>query len=694
VSGTGHLTIPSHPGTKLAVGDAGVGALNILNGGTVSAISGGLVIVGAAASGNGTVNVSAGSWSADFDLTIGTLGTGTVAITNGGYVTTHGAIIGEGTASNGALTLDGPGSQYYGLLGLSVGSAGSGSLSVTNGATVVSREADVAGYGGGTGTASVTGAGSRWDNIILLIGTVGVGDVTIADGAVVHVDPYFDGTRKVILGPTGTLNIGTGGLSGTLETITVQNAGTLNFNHSDNVLFSTEITGAGNVLKSGSGTTTLTNVAGATGQIASNGGTLIVQNSVGSTLFGATNGGTLRFDGNTVNLASSGLIRSLAGSTVEYNAATVNGGFLRGPGTHHIVANLNSSKFGGVTTYNSVELLQDSPATLTNFTNGGTLTNNATLTFDGGTNTSSGHITVNALMSAADLTSNGVININAGGTLEHSFANLVAGGGSRTTVHPGGTIELLSGSELDVNGGLLTNDGTISGTVNVNYGSLAKGAGTYGVVNVNEGGVYAPGSSPGISTAAAVEFENGNFSTAAPRLVMELAGATAGTQYDQLHVTGPLSLAGVLEVMLVNGFVPSAGQSFDILDWGSLAGTFTSLALPPLAGLAWNTDQLYSTGVIRVVADAGLPGDFNNDGAVNAADYIPWRKGIGVASTPANYNLWHTNFGRTAAGGSLANAPSVPEPRSVILLAGLTPILNAAYRLRLRKLPAPAKNRG
>jgi hypothetical protein len=175
-----------------------------------------------------------------------------------------------------------------------------------------------------------------------------------------------------------------------------------------------------------------------------------------------------------------------------------------------------------------------------------------------------------------------------------------------------------SGQTLELNGGLLVNNGRVSGTTNVNSGSVAKGAGTFGVVNVNQGGVYAPGNSAGVSNAASVRFANTPI-VGGPTLMIELAGTTPGTGYDQLRVAGPLALGGTLAVSLIEGFTPVAGSSFDILDWGTLSGTFSTLALPTLSGLAWNTSQLYTTGVLSLAA-AGLRGDFNLDGTINALD--------------------------------------------------------------------------
>jgi hypothetical protein len=53
---------------------------------------------------------------------------------------------------------------------------------------------------------------------------------------------------------------------------------------------------------------------------------------------------------------------------------------------------------------------------------------------------------------------------------------------------------------------------------------------------------------------------------------------------------------------LINGFVPAVGNSFDILDFASAAGSF-SLSLPNLgAGKAWNTSTLLTNGTISVAA--------------------------------------------------------------------------------------------
>jgi hypothetical protein len=69
---------------------------------------------------------------------------------------------------------------------------------------------------------------------------------------------------------------------------------------------------------------------------------------------------------------------------------------------------------------------------------------------------------------------------------------------------------------------------------------------------------------------------------------------------------------------------------------------------------------------LELAINAGsLPGDFNNDVAVDVADYVMWRK-IG---TPTGYNTWRANFGQPTGSGADASAhATVPEPASTWLL--------------------------
>ena len=86
------------------------------------------------------------------------------------------------------------------------------------------------------------------------------------------------------------------------------------------------------------------------------------------------------------------------------------------------------------------------------------------------------------------------------------------------------------------------------------------------------------------------------------------------------------------------------------------------VAPPPgaIAGLALTSD-LWS---MNVVYTTSLPGDFNGDGHVDAADYDYWRQNDG---TPAGYQTWRSNFGNSANAAGAA-VSEVPEPRTLLLL--------------------------
>jgi hypothetical protein len=149
-------------------------------------------------------------------------------------------------------------------------------------------------------------------------------------------------------------------------------------------------------------------------------------------------------------------------------------------------------------------------------------------------------------------------------------------------------------------------------------------------------------------------------------------GLAPANSYGKLDTDATATLAGTLNVTLVNGYLPVSGNSFDILDSNTLIGTFSTLQLPTLeAGLSWDTSQLYTTGVLSVTGSTALPGDFNHDNAVNAADYVVWRKTNG---TTAGFNLWRANFGNMAgSGAALPSAASlsasVPESAALTVLA-------------------------
>jgi hypothetical protein len=106
---------------------------------------------------------------------------------------------------------------------------------------------------------------------------------------------------------------------------------------------------------------------------------------------------------------------------------------------------------------------------------------------------------------------------------------------------------------------------------------------------------------PGTAGAGTLTVNGNGTFVGGSTALFQLGGATAG-QFDKLSLTGTLAAGGTLDVDLINGFVPTAGNSFDILDFTTATGAFT-LSLPALGGgLSWNTSQLLTTGTISVAA--------------------------------------------------------------------------------------------
>jgi T5SS/PEP-CTERM-associated repeat protein len=274
-------------------------------------------------------------------------------------------------------------------------------------------------------------------------------------------------------------------------------------------------------------------------------------------------------------------------------------------------------------------------------------------------NSSPGAVTVDgagsAWMNQDHLDISGSLDVTNGGSVSASTVGVGVGG--TLTVTSGGSV---TASSIAINGGVVRGNGSLSTTGGVhNSGYLFAGVPSRGSLAV---------------TGDLVESSSG------ADLGIPIAGSSAN-QIGKLDVTGALQLNGVLEVVLFDGFMPVAGQSFDILDWGTLSGQFTSFSfssLPP--SLSWDTRQLYTTGVIRV----RLTGDYDDSGVVDASDYILWRKTLGSTINLAadgngngvvdqgDYDVWRAHFAGTGAGtaSDLTSAltTAVPEPGSELLL--------------------------
>jgi Bacterial Ig-like domain (group 3)/Domain of unknown function (DUF4214) len=130
------------------------------------------------------------------------------------------------------------------------------------------------------------------------------------------------------------------------------------------------------------------------------------------------------------------------------------------------------------------------------------------------------------------------------------------------------------GSTLAGDGTLLVNGTQTSSAVFVITGATVGGTGSVGSIT-STGGTVKPGTStPGLLTVAGGLTLDGNST-----FTVVLNGLSAGTEYSQVQVTGPVDLGGAtLEVSL--GFQPTGQPSFVAIDNmgnAAIAGTFAGL---------------------------------------------------------------------------------------------------------------------
>lgn len=79
----------------------------------------------------------------------------------------------------------------------------------------------------------------------------------------------------------------------------------------------------------------------------------------------------------------------------------------------------------------------------------------------------------------------------------------------------------------------------------------------------------------------------------------------------------------------------------------------------------------------------GVPGDFNNNGTVDAGDYVLWRKGGPLQNeidTPGTVNAqdyadWRAQFGNPPGSGSSLATAAVPEPAVLVLFMFIAPLI-------------------
>jgi T5SS/PEP-CTERM-associated repeat protein len=644
-------------GRDLVVGWDGTGTLNIDSGGVLTMSTSPSVALATGSTGTVTVSGTGSAFNNADQLQIAVFGTGSLDISGGAQVTNTLAVVGWMAGSDGTATVTGAGSTWTNSSELHIASEGTAVLEIMDGGQVSNTFAAVGLEAGSNGTASVGGEGSLWTSSTELhIGYGGVGELTIDAGGEVRSDVGVIGTSP---GSNGTATVTGDGSTWALT---------------DQLLVGVE--GIGTVLIEEGAIVTAEGVrvgfvAGGDGELTITGGGSSVTSGQ-QVQIGQLSAGDLVLSDGALLDSKKGTSPTNTSGIIGTEPTGVGIATITGAGTRWEQDGGMNVGFRGMGTMNVQEgaVIHSADGIIARF------------------DVATGTVTVSGANSSW-LVDN---ELHVGGSAAGDGGTATLNVSADASVSVGSLLRVWNGGTVSLTGGTLTadsiqhNDG---GAFNFTGGTLHVETFTGNLTN--SGGTLAPGASPGTTTIA------GNYAQDSGTLQIELASPD---NFDKLVVNGDLTLGGTLSVLLLDDYSPAAGATFDILNWTNLTGTFSTLQLPTLAGsLTWNTTGLYTDGVLAVDGEGGLMGDYNSDGAVNAADYVVWRKNNG---TQEEYDRWRANFGRPPGAGAAAAASSgsigsvsaaVPEPEAAtLMLLGIsaTYLLSRAARSNRRPWIAAA----
>ena len=382
--GNGHLVVTGE-GTTIdldvgatssfdAGGDGGTGVIEVLDGAVVTVDGrghfGASIIFDRGGGvleqflGHGTLTVDDARVTYADTLDIGEQATGVLNIRNGGFVSNSDGYLGSftnivGSAGNGTATVTGAGSTWQNSGILHVGDQGTGELKVLAGGSVTDASAVMAKAANSIGKATVTGANSTWSSTgNLTVGNLGTATLTVADGGTVS-------AAAVSINALSTLNIGTGGAAGEVDTASIANAGLIRFEHTGALAFAVPISGTGRFTKEGSGVLTLGGISTYSGATTVSAGTLVLDGSISGSAVGVDANGRLMGTGTLGSLALSGTLApgNSIGTLKATGNVTINAGSVY---EVEIDTNGNSDLFavdGSLTLAGGTVVVQHAPGT-------------------------------------------------------------------------------------------------------------------------------------------------------------------------------------------------------------------------------------------------------------------------------------------------------------------------------------------
>jgi hypothetical protein len=323
-------------------------------------------------------------------------------------------------------------------------------------------------------------------------------------------------------------------------------------------------------------------------------------------------------------IGNNGHLTIEAGATLTVNGAAVGGHtFNNGAGslTNHGTLNISSGAgafsgllFQGGVTFNNTGTINLSNIGRRGLTlTGGPATNSGTINISyvglnsaglgdgflfnaGGTFTNSGTIVLGPGISANGLLQNsGTVFNNSGSITITAASSGITGGGTFNNIGSG-TVHFGTVGSTEIAANVTFNQassGTVSTDGDIDNAGTFKGDGAGAIGTFSSTNIMVPGASPGC-----LNFDS-DFATSGS-LQVEINGATPCSQFDQLTVAGTATVGGTLTVNF-GSFTPNMGQTFQIIDAGGNAGSFSNIVETPA------TIVLSYTNGVLTVESGGLP---------------------------------------------------------------------------------------
>ncbi len=237
--------------------------------------------------------------------------------------------------------------------------------------------------------------------------------------------------------------------------------------------------------------------------------------------------------------------------------------------------------------------------------NGGTLDNAGTIRVTAGT--------VSGLAPSGTLDNTGTIEVDSGTLdIDDTSINQISGttltAGSWAAMD-GATLEFPSGTDITSNAADLALGGAGSSIVGI--GGLSTNSGSF---TLDDGATFTTAgdfSNSGVLTLGdgGLLSVTGNFSqSSGATLSEEIGGTPESGLFGQSTVHGTATLNGTLTLTLVNGYTPSAGQSYQVMTYTGVSGNFASVTGLPSGMLAkLNPDDFELDMPLATSTVAALP---------------------------------------------------------------------------------------